>query len=211
MTNTILIADDHSIVRAGIKALIKDHLDAKQIDEAASENDIIRQLKATSYNLVMLDINLPGSDFVKLMEWIRCTSPETRILIFTMHTAEIYGKRCLQLGANGFLNKSASNTEMINALRKVLSGGTYIDETLQQLMTTSPKENKSGNPFDKLSTRELEIALLINKGLKLPDICSILNIQYSTANTYKRRIFEKLNVYNALSLSRLMQTFKIDE
>lgn len=210
MNKSILIADDHEIVRVGIKSLITDNLTVKKIDEASSEPEIIHQVKTTFYDLILLDINMPGSDFIKLMDWLKVTSPETSILVFTMHTEDVYGKHSLQAGAKGFLHKTASNSEIISAVNKVLEGKKYMNEHLRDILNQSREETTTNNPFSKLSPRELEIALLINSGVSLPDICSTLNIQYSTANTYKRRIFEKLNVYNTLSLSRLIQAFDIE-
>lgn len=211
MRYNMLICDDHSIVRSGIKALIKENIPFQRIDEAENDAQLVHLVKSTSYDLVLLDINIPGSDFVHQMDWLKIAAPGTRIMIFTTHPEEIYGRRSLQLGAKGYLNKTASNTEIIHAIKKVLEGGTYISNTLKELMSGVMDEEKDANPFNKLSVRELEIAMLINNGQSLPQICATLNIQYSTANTHKRRIFEKLNVYNTLALSRLMTTFNVTE
>lgn len=207
--NRILIADDHGIVRSGIKALIKQHLEGDEIYEASNEKEILLQVKTIFFDLILLDINIPGSDFAGMMDWLKNTSPESNIIVFTTYPENIYGERCLQLGAKGFLNKTASNSEILVALKTVLSGNMYFEEQPQKNISRSNNNGNSNNPFEQLSAREMEIALLINKGDTLPDICTILNIQYSTANTYKRRIFEKLNVHNAVMLSHLMQTFKI--
>lgn len=209
--NRILIADDHGIVRSGIKALIKQHLEGDEVYEASNENEILKQVKSFFFDLILLDINMPGSDFTGMMEWLKNTSPESNIIVFTTYPEDIYGERCLQLGAKAFLNKIASNTQILLALKAVLSGNMYFNEQPQKSIARSNNNNKSSNPFEQLSARELEIALLINKGHALPDICSILNIQYSTANTYKRRIFEKLNVHNAITLSHLMKMFKMND
>lgn len=211
MLYNMLICDDHSIVRSGIKALIKENIPFQRIDEAENDAQLVHLVKSTSYDLVLLDINIPGADFVHQMDWLKIAAPGTRILIFTTHPEDIYGRRSLQLGAKGYLNKTASNTEIIHAIKKVLEGGTYISNTLKELMSGVMDEEKDANPFNKLSVRELEIAMLINNGQSLPQICATLNIQYSTANTHKRRIFEKLNVYNTLALSRLMTTFNVTE
>lgn len=145
------------------------------------------------------------------MEWLNVKAPATSIIVFTMYTEGVYGKRCMQLGAKGFLHKTASNSEIIAAVTQVLNGKKYLSPHLKDILNQSKEDNVINNPFFKLSSRELEIALLLNKEVSLPEICSTLNIQYSTANTYKRRIFEKLNVSNTISLSRLIQAFKIEE
>jgi len=205
----ILVADDHNIVRSGIKSLIKENFGASKVDEAADENQIAKLVKEFSYDLLVLDINMANSDFVRLMDWLQVASPDTRILVLTMHPEDIYGLRSLQLGAHGFLRKTASDAEIISAIRTVLDGKKYISPVLAEILSQNASSRSLQNPFETLSARELEIALLLDKGETLPNICSTLNIQYSTANTYKRRIFEKLNVHSILSLSRLMQTFNV--
>lgn len=209
MTKRLLIADDHGIVRSGMRYLLKDHFEIGRIDEAANEEEITKQVRAFSYDLILLDIGLPGSDFVNLMNWIRQIRPETPVMIFTAFPDDIYGEKCIQLGAKGFINKIAPSSEILNAVRIVLDGGSYISPGIQKTISKSSIDGKSGNPFNKLSVRETEIAILINKGYGLPEICSILNIQYSTANTHKRRIFEKLNISNSVALSHLMHTFQV--
>lgn len=207
MQTNVLIADDHSIVRYGIRSLLSRHFDFQEIDEASNEEEITKYVKEKQYQLMVLDIGMPGSDFVNLMGWLKNTSPHTSIVIFTTYPPDIYAERCLQLGARGFLSKTAADSEIILAIKEVCNGASYINAQAKNSAMRSRISDETNNPFDKLSDRELEIAILINSGHTLPDICGILNIQYSTANTYKRRIFEKLNVHNAVSLSHLMQTF----
>ena len=205
----ILDADDHNIVRSGIKSLIKENFGSSKVDEAADENQIGKLVKEFSYDLLMLDIIMANTDFVRLMDWLQVASPDTKILVLTMHPEDIYGLRSLQLGAQGFLRKTASDLEIISAIRTVLDGKKYINPVLAEILSQNAGGRSLQNPFETLSARELEIALLLDKGESLPNICSTLSIQYSTANTYKRRIFEKLNVHSILSLSRLMQTFNV--
>ncbi|HVY73946.1 MAG TPA: response regulator transcription factor [Puia sp.] len=205
----LLLADDHAIVRSGIRALIRQNFEVSAIEEAENEDEIVKCTRANTYDLILLDISLPGTDFARLMHWIGLASPKSRILIFTMHTEEIYGIRCLQLGAKGFLHKSASNEEIVTAISRVMEGKKYISSRLAELLSDAYGETATVNPFDNLSPRELEIVAHLNNGKSLPEICDILKIQYSTANTHKRRIFEKLNVHNVLSLSRLMQSFDV--
>lgn len=203
----ILLADDHAIVRSGIKFLVKENFPTVSIEEAQNEAEIVRCIKGTIYDLILLDISLPNTDFTELMRWINVTSPASRILIFSMHPENIYGARCLQLGAKGYLHKTVSNEEIVEAIKRVLEGKKYIGPKLAELLSDTYDKTKAANPFENLSARELEIVEYLNNGKSLPEICEILKIQYSTANTYKRRIFEKLNVHNILSLSRLMQSF----
>jgi len=203
----ILLADDYSIVRSGVKSLIKDIYTQAQINEAGNETEITQSLKFHFYDLVIFDIGMPGIDFSNMMNWIRISFPDTRLLVFSMYPEDIYGVRCLQMGARGYLRKTAPNDEIISAIRMVLEGKKYLSHHLTDLLLESQNEHKGKNPFTSLSPRELEIVKHLNVGRSLPEICKILNIQYSTANTYKRRIFEKLGVHAVHSLSQLIRSF----
>ena len=130
----ILIADDHSIVRSGIKEIILKNFSVAKIDEAANENEIVPYVKSTFYDMIVLDINMPNTDFVKLINWLTVTSPKASILVFSMHPEDVYAERCLQLGAKGFLHKAASNDEILIAITRVLSGKTYISSTLAEIL-----------------------------------------------------------------------------
>jgi len=205
----ILLADDHSIVRSGVRSLIEDNFLERQVDEAETEDEIVKHLKATDYDLVVLDINIPNTDFTRLMNWISVAAPGVKVLVFSMHPEDIYGNRCLQMGAKGYLHKTATNAEILTAIRRILDGKKYISQHLAELMSDSDPDKKRDNPFNNLSARELEMIKHLNDGKSLPEICTILKIQYSTANTFKRRIFEKLQVDSVLSLSRLMKSFEM--
>jgi two-component system invasion response regulator UvrY len=205
----MLLADDHTIVRSGIKLLIEGSEIQAQIDEAGTEDEIVNKIKNNSYDLIVLDIGIPNTDFTSLMQWITNFAPNTNLLIFSMQPEDIYGVRCLQFGAKGYLRKSASNEEIITAIKRVLNGEKYLSYALMDLLTNHHVEKKATNPFNSLSPRELEIAKHLNQGKTLSEICTILNIQYSTVNSFKRRIFEKLGVDSILSLCRLMNSFDI--
>ncbi len=205
----ILIADDHSIIRTGLKNILRKSYNINRIDEAEDESGIINFVKKFKYDLIILDINMPNSDFVKTLEWIGITAVDTNVLVFSMHEEEVYGLRCLNMGAKGFLHKACSDQELNAAINLTIAGKKYISPALAELLIQPREREKVVNPFVSLSSRELEIALFLDKGIGLPEICSILNIQYSTGNTYKRRILEKLHVNSVLSLSRLMSSFNL--
>src|SRR4051794_6285466 len=131
--SNILLADDHSIVRSGIKALIKANFNGIKIDEAADDMEVVKAVKANNYHLIMLDINMENSDFVKLMEWLNATAPETPVLILSMYAEDLYGLRSLQLGAKGYLRKTASDEEIALAIRTVLDGKKYINAALAEI------------------------------------------------------------------------------
>jgi two-component system invasion response regulator UvrY len=206
---TFLLADDHSIVRSGIKGMIREHFSAEFIHEACNGKELEKSVKQHAYHLIMLDINLPDADFSTTLPWIVNTCPDTPVLVFSAFPEEIYGLRSIRMGASGYLHKAAPNQEIIHAIGRVLSGKKYIPTELVELLVKEKKHAASDNPFSALSDRELEIATLIEKGMSLTQISHQLNIQYSTCNTYKRRIFEKLEISNIVTLTRLMQAHGI--
>jgi len=206
----ILLADDHSIVRMGVRTLLKNGLPEYVVDEAEDEKVIETRVKEKKYQLIILDIDIPQGDFVKLMHWLLTVTPDTNILIFSMHEENIYGQRCLQLGARGYLHKSASDAVILAAINRVLSGKKYISPDLAELLTDTKSGDANLNPLLRLSLREMEIILLLNKGKTLAEICETLQIQYSTASTFKHRILEKLNIKNMHSLYKFMQSYNLD-
>jgi two-component system invasion response regulator UvrY len=204
----ILLVDDHAIVRKGIRAVIAEQVHSVCMDEACTEEEVIRLMKEKQYQLVVLDPSMPNTDFCKLVEWIQVKAPDTQILVLSLHSEEMYGVRCLKMGVGGFLSKTATIEEITFAIRKILNGEKYISRRLSELLIEDLNNPRaSDNPFDRLSQREMEIASHLENGRSLNEICQILKIQYSTANTYKRRIFEKLRVGNVLDLAKMVNTF----
>lgn len=202
-----LLADDHSIVRTGIKILIQDHYVNPVIDEAADGNEISDYFKNHRYDLAIIDINMPETDFVTLIPWIRATDPDCRILVFTTYPAASYGVRSIHAGADGFMNKTAANEDIVKAIQTLLAGKKYIVPELADILISPHQGIPDSNPVHTLSSREMEIARLMQNGLSLPEIGKQLNLGYSTIVTYKNRIFTKLKVKNVLSLARLLELY----
>lgn len=206
----ILIADDHSATRLGMKVLVRNIFPGSHVDDAADGNATVEKLKSDSFDLILLDINMPHADPVNLMNWITTFSPSTKVLTFSMAPEEVYGKRFLQMGAKGYLKKSASEEEITRALKLVMGNRKYISPELADLLSDEIISGKSVNPFDDLSTRELEIAQYLIRGHSLNELGKLLNIQYSTVCTHKQNIFEKLRVSNVLQLSSLARNYGLE-
>lgn len=204
---TILIADDHPSVRIGMKMIIQNVYPSSQIDFAVDAASVVEKLKLQPYHLILLDINMPDSDTVGLMNWINNFRPDTRVLVCSMNQEETYGKRFLQLGARGYLKKSAGEDEIARALHLVMDNKKYVSAEMAALLTEEFIGRKSGNPFDHLSPREFEIVTFLLKGNTLNEVCSIMNIQYSTVCTHKQKVFEKLKVSSILQLSDLAKSY----
>jgi len=205
----ILLADDHSLIRSGLRMVLSNLPFTTDISEARDAKTVMTKLKEKPTDLILLDIQMPATDPVVLMHWIQSFYPDTRILIVSQNPENIYGKRYLQLGADGFISKTAPDEEMIRAVTKVLNGSKYISEELSQSMLRALNKGEQANPFDQLSQREFQVAICLAKGYAMNEICDMLQVQYSTAHTHKRRAFEKLNVEDNKDLAQLAGAYDL--
>jgi DNA-binding NarL/FixJ family response regulator len=207
---TVLLVEDHSIVRMGVRLLIEDFISNVTIVEAATFNETLKQLQTRFFDLVILDIKIPGGEGFDMIGKIKDIQSRVNVLVFSSQDEELYALHYFKAGANGYLPKDASNEELEKAITSVLGGGTYISNVIQhQLVSNSLLEKDSKqSPVETLSNRELEIMdmLLIGKWTK--DIATELNIKESTVSTYKARIFDKLEVTNILELFKKVEIYK---
>jgi two-component system invasion response regulator UvrY len=206
--HTLLIIDDHSIVRTGIKLLAKEHL-AVITDEAADGRIALRKIKETKYDLLMLDINIPDTDCGKLLSTILTISPNTKVLIFSMNEEDLFARHYLKSGAKGFLSKKSSDAEIIRAIQQVLSGKRYISPQLAELLGDDLAGNKNTNPFETLSERELSVVNHLLRGNSISAISEIMTLHPSTVGTYKTRIFEKLAIKSLIDLTELARIYNV--
>jgi len=206
---TILIADDHSLIRSGLRMVLDGMALKTDISEAWDAKTVMAKLKEKPFDLVLLDIQMPATDSVVLMHWIQTFYPDTKILIVSQNPENIYGKRYLQLGANGFISKTAPDDEMVRAITKVLNGSTYVSEDLSLSIVHGTINGASANPFDQLSQREFQVVICLAKGYTMNEVCEMLHVQYSTAHTHKRRAFEKLNIEENKDLAQLASAYDL--
>lgn len=204
-----LLVDDHMVVRSGIKNILADIYNPSEIYEAANGESAEEKLKERSYDLIMLDIQMPGTDTLGLMEYINITYPDAKVLMFSMSAENIYARRFMKAGAYGFISKESPLEEITRAISVILSGKKYISESLAEKLAEDSFSGKSGNPFNELSPREFEIVTLLLEGKTVTDISHALNIQTSTVGTHKARLFEKLGVDNILKLKELATSYNV--
>lgn len=202
----ILIVDDHSIVRTGIKLLLENQLDIV-CDEASDGITTLELLKEKMYDVILLDINMPDTDCGALLATILRVSPETHVLIFSMNEEELFARHYMKLGAKGFLSKKSSESEIILAIKQVLSGRRYISREFAEILGDEISGVKTINPFNTLSERELTVVGYLIKGVKISTISEIMNLHPSTISTYRIRIFEKLNIKNLIDLTELARIY----
>lgn len=192
---SILIADDHAIVREGLKQILSGLPDFKVSAEASSGYETLQKLEEMPIDLVILDINLGDQNGLDVLKQIRPKWPSLPVLILTMHSEKQYATRMLKAGASGFLNKGSAAEELVNALRKIARGGKYITESLAEQLVMEMGQSTTV-PHERLSDREFEIFRQIAQGKKNKEIADELCLSEKTVSTYQSRILEKMNLAN---------------
>jgi DNA-binding NarL/FixJ family response regulator len=212
MSIKILLADDHAVVRHGISLIIKDFLPASEIIHAHDFPFLLEQLKVHEAELVICDVNMPGSDSFHIIYAIREIRPDIKILIFSAYPEDLYATRYIQEGANGYLHKDADTETIKDAITMVLKKGRFIsDYLLEKYLHNDGQAAKNNNPLKSLSNREMEVAVLLTQGLGLLEMSNALKLHISTVSTYKTRVFEKLNISNIPELLVVFKNYATDE
>jgi DNA-binding NarL/FixJ family response regulator len=200
MTN-IIIADDHSVVRRGIKQILADEADMQVNGEAANADDLMKMLDEQEWDLLILDITMPGKSGLDALIDIKQIKPELKILILSMHPEEEIALRALKSGADGYLNKESVPGELIRAIKKVLSGGKYISSALAEAIIFSNTSDANREPHEELSEREFQVLCLIASGLSLTEIAEKFSLSVKTISTYRSRILEKMDLKSNVELT----------
>lgn len=206
----ILIADDHAVIRTGMKYLLARHFHDVETGEADACSSLIDSLHKDTYSHLILDMQLGDCNSMDLIPQILELHPDLQILIYTMSPEAIYGKRLIQMGVLGFLSKQEEEETLIRALSHFLKGQPYLSEELKKnLELDQGRTSVSANPFDQLSEREMMVLRLLLQGLRVKEISNRLDLKMSTVATYKVRIFEKLNVNNLADMHRLADVYHL--
>ena len=200
MSYKILIVDDHMVVKTGVSIILNSEINDLDIQFASTFSETLDKVKQFSYDLIILDINIPGGKNIEMIPEMRAIVPEVKILMFSAHEEEFYALRYVSAGADVFLNKLSSEEKLIEAVRSIREFGKYLTENLIDQLNNNLLNDEPLNPFDKLSKREIEIANLLVRGDGNLEISNNLGIQMSTVSTYKNRIFEKLKINNLVEL-----------
>jgi two-component system, NarL family, invasion response regulator UvrY len=198
----VLLADDHSLVRAALARIIEDSGDIGVVAEAADGREAILQVWQTMPDVVVIDISMPNMDGLEAVGNLRSIYPKLPILIITMHEEEQYVVRAIGAGAKGYLTKRSAPEQLVDAIRKVFAGGCYLSDTaaefLAQHQTTSPY---SRSPLDTLSNREIQVSRHLALGHTVREIAEAYHLSINTVHTYRLRLLRKLNLRNNAELS----------
>ena len=188
----IAIADDHAIVRKGLRQIIADTNDLVVAGEASNADELLTLLRTHPFDLVVLDLSLGDRSGLEVLKHIKSEFPRLRVLVLSMHHESVYAARVLQAGASGYIQKGSAPEELIRSIRRILGGGMYVSEEMsEQLATDMARGGKPRLPHDELSDREFEIFLLLGSGKTVSDIASQLNLSIKTVSTHRTRILSK--------------------
>ncbi|GBD89125.1 response regulator UvrY [bacterium BMS3Abin03] len=201
-TIKILIADDHAIVREGLKQIVAEESDMVVSGEAANVNELFELLAKEKWTIVVLDINMPGKSGLEALKDMKVRYPKIPVLILSMFSEEQYGIRALKAGASGYLKKVSAPTELVKAIKTIVSGRKYINQSLAEKLAEIVEENKKKIPHENLSDREYQIMCLIALGKTAEEIGGELSISVHTVYSYRNRIFEKMNLKSNVELTQ---------
>lgn len=199
----LLLVDDHDLVRTGIRRILDDVEGFNVIGEAESGESAIKICRKTPPDIVLMDMSMPGIGGLEATKQILRISEDIRVVALSVHKENPFPAKVMQMGAFGYLTKDAAPQEMIRAIQKVAVGQKYIAPEIAQQIALGQLDLNEEDPFKSLSERELQIMIMITKGTKVPEIAEQLNISAKTVNTYRYRMFEKLNVTSDVELTHL--------
>jgi len=198
----VLLADDHAIVRAGLKEILTDTGDIEVAGEAANGQEVLARVSAQDFDVAVLDLSMPGRNGIELIKLVKAEKPKLRILVLSMHSEEQYAVRALKAGASGYLSKESAADELVAAIRRIAGGGAYVTpETAERLaLGAAPRAEAAAHTL--LSDREFQVFRMIARGASVTDIARELSLSVKTISTHKTRILGKMGLANQAELIR---------
>ena len=198
----IVVADDHTIVREGLKQILAGQPDFEVVAEAADGHEVMKRVRELDFDVLLLDMSMPGKSGVELVKQVRSEKPKLRILILTMHEEHQYAVRAIRAGASGYLTKEGASSQLVTALRKVASGGAYISAEVAEQLALNAMPDAAGPPHERLSDREFQVFRMIAEGKSVSEIAERLNLSVKTVSTHKANVLQKMNMTNQGELIR---------
>ncbi len=199
----VLIADDHAIIRDGLKMILADAEDLEVAGEAADGHEVLAKVREADWDILILDISMPGKNGLELVKLIKGEKPRLPILILTMHEEGQYALRALRAGASGYVTKNNDSEHLIAVIRKIVGGGVYLSPTMaEQLARELIPGGVEGDPHTKLSDREYQIFQMLIAGKGITEIANDLSVSVKTVSTHKTRIMAKMHLSSLSDLIR---------
>lgn len=206
----ILVADDHAVVRSGIRQFLADTPDLAIAGEAASAHEAMTLARAGEWDLLLLDINLPDGNGLEVLKRIRRELPALPVLIFSMFSEDEYAVSALRAGAAGYVSKDSAPEQILEAIRRVGGGGRYVSPALAEKLLAGTLGGGKQWPHDRLSAREFEVMILLSRGVSLTELARRLRLSVKTVSTYRSRILEKLALGSNAELARYVIEHRLD-
>lgn len=207
----LLIVDDHDLVRTGLRHIVSGDPGIEVVGEAGNGEEAILKNRDLQPDVVLLDISMPGLSGFEVTKRLRQATPDARIIILTVHAESPYPSKLLDAGATGYLTKGCEASELLEAIHSVAEGKRYIGGDIAQRLALSLLPGASQSPFDNLTSREMEVALMLMQGMGAPQIAETMKLSPKTVATYKYRVYDKLNVHKEVELMKLALRYGIIE
>jgi two-component system invasion response regulator UvrY len=207
----ILIADDHAIVRKGLVQILADSPEAIVVDEASDGKEALAKVDGGDFDLVLLDISMPGRGGLDVLKELKNRNPRLPVLILSMHPEEHYAVRALRSGASGYLTKGSASDELVNAIRKVLSGGKYVSSSLAEKLAEVLDDNTENPIHETLSNREYQVLCMIGSGNTATEIAAEMSLSVKTISTFRARLLHKMRMKNNAELTHYAISNKLVE
>jgi two-component system invasion response regulator UvrY len=196
----ILIADDHTVVRRGVKEIVSEEPDMVVAGEAHTAQEVLELVRTQQWDVVVLDISMPGRSGLDVLKELKQERPHLPVLVLSMHPEDQYAVRVLKMGAAGYLTKGSTSEELVKAIRKVVTRGRYVSPSLAEKLAVDLASNDERPPQETLSTREYQVLCLIGSGKGVTEIAAELSLSVKTISMYRARILEKMNMKNNAEL-----------
>ena len=207
----ILIADDHEIVRRGLRQILTDEFPKLVVGEAANARDAVEAVRKQSWDAALLDINMPGRSGLDVLEELKQLRPTMPVVMLTAFPEQDYAVRAFKLGASGYVTKSSASDELLTALRKALTGGRYVTASLAEKLAASIAGDSPSTPHETLSNRELQVLRMIAQGRTIKEIAAELTLSEKTIGTYRTRLSEKMGLSTNVELTRYAIQHKLTD
>jgi DNA-binding NarL/FixJ family response regulator len=208
---TIVVADDHAVVRRGLKEILADETDIEIGAEASTAQELLELVRKRPWDAVVLDISLPGRSGLEVLAELKEERPALPVLVHTMHPEDQFALRAFRAGAAGYLTKDSAPTELVKAIRKIVAGGKYVGASLAEKLAASMNAKAVEAPHQRLSDREFEVFRLLATGKTVSQIADQLSLSVKTISTYRSRILDKMSLTNNAELMRYALQYKVVE
>ncbi len=205
----VLLADDHPIVRAGLREILAGLEDIEVAGEAASGHEVVASIRSGNYDVAVLDMTMPGRSGIELIKLVKAEKPKLRILVLSMHSEEQYAVRALKAGASGYLTKESAADQLVAAIRRIAGGGAYVSAETAERLALDAGPHAESAPHTLLSDREFQVFQMIARGATVSEIARELSLSVKTVSTHKTRLMEKMGLANPAELVRYALEHKL--